>query len=157
MKIERIAVWLAVAFLPAIYAHSDETLKVRNAAEAVNASVVYLNEHYTQKAPAADIQWRERTIFSGGPVDLVTTAKQFISDAWSIEVTEGFAPLKDIVYQVTVFSPKLGWYWKGSIKADGSVQEESSLQQLSEEEKQKTAEEFLRKSRIPPPQGGYGH
>jgi hypothetical protein len=157
MKMKRITAWPALTLLAAICAYSDEILKVRNAAEAVDASLAYLQERYSQKAPPADIRWRERTIYSGGPIDLVTTAKQFTSDAWSIEVTEGLAPVKSIVYQVTVFSSKHGLYWKGSVKADGSVKEESSLKQLSEEEKQKMSEEFLRKNKIPPPRGGYGH
>ena len=138
-------------------ARSDEMMKVRNAAEAVDACIAYLQKNYGAKAPAASIQWRAQTIFSGGPVDLATTSKQFTSDAWSIEVSEGLAPLRNIVYQVTVFSPTLKLFWKGSVKADGSVKEESSLKQLSEEEKQKMATEFLRKSQNPSPKGGYGH
>ena len=157
MKIKCIQEWLIMILLTAIHVQSNETIKVKNASEAVKESVAYLNEHYAQKAPALDIQWRERTIFSGGPVDLVTTAKQFTSDGWSIEVTEEFAPVKNIVYQVMIFSPKLGLYWKGRVKADGSVKEESLLRQLPEEEKQRVMEEFLRRSKIPPPQGGYGH
>jgi hypothetical protein len=35
--------------------------------------------------------------------------------------------------------------------------EQAISKQLSEEERQKIAEEFLRRSRIFPPQGGYGH
>ncbi len=146
-----------VVFLITAYVYPDSALKVKNAADAADASVSYLMEHYPQNAPKADIKWQKKTIFSGGPVDLVTTSEQLTSDVWSIEISQSFAPLRNIVYQVTVFSPKLGWYWRGSVKADGSITEETAFRQLSEEEKQKTTEEFLRKSRIPPPQGGYGH
>jgi hypothetical protein len=154
--------WIVAASLlsllrMAILAQPDEALKVRNAAEALDASLAYLQEHYPAKAPAAGIQWSGKTIFSGGPVDLATTARQFTGDAWSVEVTEGLAPLKNIVYEVMIFSPTLGSYWKGRVKADGSVREDGPLRQLSDEEKQKTTEEFLKRSRIPPPQGGYGH
>jgi hypothetical protein len=116
-----------------------------------------LSERYPQNAPGTDIKWQDKTIFSGGPIDLVTTSKQFTSDTWSIEVSQSMAPLRNIVYQVTVFSPKAGWHWKGRINADGSVQEESVFRQLSEADRQKLAEEFIQRSRIPPPQGGYGH
>jgi len=146
-----------VALPIVVCVYSGEVLKVKNAAEAAEAALSYLYEHYSQSAPPRGIQWQERIIFSEGPVDLVTTAKQFTSDAWSMEITQEFAPLRNIVYQVVVFSPKLGLHWRGSVRADGSVREESAFRQLSEQEKQKTAEEFLRKSRILPPQGGYGH
>ena len=157
MRIRLVLALAMVALLIAAYAYSDDLLKVRNATEAIDASLSYLSEHYAQNALNAGIKWQEKTIFSGGPVDLATTSKQFTSDTWSVEVSQGLAPLRNIVYQVTVFSPKRGWYWKGSVKADGSVKEQSAFKQLSEEEKQKTAEEFLRRSRIPSPQGGYGH
>lgn len=136
-------------------AYSAESLEVKNAREAVLASFRYLREHYPEFRPDAAAKIEEKTIYSEGPVDLVTTSEQFLIDGWSVEVSQSFAPLRNIVYQVIVFSPKLGWYWKGSVRADGSVTEETAFKQVSEEDKQKTTEEFLRKSRIPPPRGGY--
>jgi hypothetical protein len=140
-----------------VLAYTDDVLRIKNAAEAVDASLAYLRERYPQSAPEAGMRWREKTIFSGGPVDLATTGKQFTSDTWSIEVSQTLAPLKKIVYQVEVFHPGLGWHWKGRITADGSVREESAFKQLPEAERLKTAEEFIKRSQIPAPQGGYGH
>ena len=75
-----------------------------------------------------------------------------------IEIFQGVAPLSSTVYQITVFSAKLHWYWKGSVKVDGGVTEVSAFRLLPEEESQKMAEELLRKSQVPPPRpGGYGH
>jgi hypothetical protein len=148
---------MAVAALICLCAFSEDVLKIKNASEAVEASVAYLRGQNSPHAPGTDIRWQEKTIFSGGPGDLVTTSKQFTSDGWIIEVYQNLAPLRNIVYQVTIFSPTNGWYWKGSIKADGSIREESAFKRLSDEEKQKTAEELLRESRIPAPVGGYGH
>jgi hypothetical protein len=145
---------MVMAWTPA---YPDDVLRVKSAAEAVEASLGYLREQYPQVVPAAGMRWREQTIFSGGPVDLVTTSKQFTSDTWSIEVSQTLAPLKNIVYQVELFHPGLGWHWKGRITADGNVREESAFRQLPEAERRKTAEEFIKRSRIPPPQGGYGH
>lgn len=144
------------AFLMAANVHSFESLEIKNAREAMLASFRYLSEHYPEFSCDTAAKIQEKTVYSEGPVDLVTTSKQFQTDGWSVEVSQSFAPLRKIVYQVTVFNPKLGWYWKGFIRADGSITEERKFQQLSEEEREKTAEEFLRKSKIPPPRGGYG-
>ena len=148
---------MAAVALISLCAYSDDVLKIKNAPEAMQASVSYLREQNSSQAPGTGIQWQEKTIFSGGPGDLATTSKQFTSEGWIIEVYQGLAPLRNIVYQVTIFSPASGWHWKGSIKADGSIREESGFKRLSDDEKQKTAEELLRKSRVPAPVGGYGH
>jgi hypothetical protein len=157
MKIRLVMARAAVAAIVSVYAHPNEALKVRNASEAMNVALFYLREQNSQIVPTAGIQWKEKTIYSGGPVDLVTTSIQFTSDAWIIEVSQGLAPLRNIVYQVTVFSTEMGWFWKGKITADCSVHEESAFKKLSDEEKQRMTDEFLRKSRIPAPIGGYGH
>ncbi len=151
------AVQIAVAMLIFSFAYPDEILKVKNADEAMRSSLVYLRGRTSGNLPAGDAQWQEKTIFSDGPVDLVITSKQFTSDDWIIEVSQGLAPLRNIVYQVTVFSSKEGWYWKGSIKADGTIKEETPFTQLSVDEKQKIAEELLKKGKIRAPSGGYGH
>ena len=151
------AVQIAVAMLIFSFAYADEILKVKSADEAMRSSLVYLRDHSSGNVPGGDTRWQEKTIFSDGPIDLVTTSKQFTSDSWIIEVSQNLAPLRNIVYQVTLFSSKDGWYWKGSIKADGTIKEETPFTQLSVDEKQKIAGELLRKSRIPPPAGGYGH
>ena len=57
-----------------------------------------------------------------------------------------------------MFNPELKCYWKGSIKADGSVFESSIMTRLSEDESQKLVEELAKKISAPPPKpGGYGH
>ncbi len=148
---------MAVAILMVVPVYSEDLLKVKNAAEARDASVAYLRNLDSRTFPNQDAQWQEKTTFSGGPQDMVTTAKQFTSDAWIIEIYQELAPLRNTVYQVTAFSSAEGWYWKGNIKADGSVSESSPLRKLPEEEKRRTAEELLKKSRTAAPLGGYGH
>jgi len=137
--------------------YCDDILKIKNAADAMAASMVYLRGRNPSNSPGPDIQWQEKTVFSGGQVDMVTTSKQFTSGNWIIDISQGLAPLRNTVYQVTVFCSTEGWYWKGSIKADGTVKEEVALRQLSGEEKQKIAEELSGKGRNPAPIGGYGH
>ena len=156
MKFRMTLAGVMTVFLMSTSAYSFEVLEIKNAREAMLASFRYLSEHYSEFSRGTAAKIQEKTIYSEGPVDLVTTSKQFQTDGWSVEVSQSFAPLRNIVYQVMVFSPKLGWYWKGLIKADGSVTEEGKFRRLSEEERAKTAEEFLRKSKVPPPRGGYG-
>jgi hypothetical protein len=151
------SIQVAVAILMVVHVYSEDLLKVKNAAEARDASIVYLRSLDSRMFPSRDAQWQERTTFSGGPQDMVTTAKQFTSDGWIIEIYQELAPLRNTVYQVTVFSSTEGWYWKGNIKADGSMSEVSPLRKLPEEDKRRTAEELLKKSRTAAPFGGYGH
>jgi hypothetical protein len=148
---------IAVFVLVSFCLYCDDTLKIKNSAEAMAASIVYLRGQNPSSLPGSDIQWQEKTVFSGGPQDMVTTSKQFTSGNWIVEIYQGLAPLRNTVYQVTVFGSTEGWYWKGSIKADGGIKEEVALKQLSGEEKKKIAEELLGKNRNPAPIGGYGH
>ena len=119
-------------------------LKVRDATEARDVVLNYLREHEPQNAPSAGIVWQEEDVT---PPDWVGAGfKEFTSDEWTITVVCPVVPPEMKVYQVVVSSIKLGWHWKGSVKADGSVTEVSAFRQMSEEESQKTAEEFLRNS-----------
>ncbi len=153
----RSAVQIAVAVLMSVHVYCSDMVKINNAADAMTASIVYLHSRDARNIPGKEVQWEERTIFSGGPGDLVTTSKRFTSGSWIIEIYQGLAPLRSTVYQITVFDANEGWYWKGNIKADGSISEEAPFKQLSLEEKQKMADELAKKSKNVAPTGGYGH
>jgi len=124
-------------------------LEISNASEAQDAALTYLREHYAQNAPSADIEWQEEDVTprdKGGhpvPGEMHT---EFTSDEWTVRVTYAVLPPEHTVYQVVVSSITLGWHWKGSVKADGSLTEVSPFRQMSEEESHKIAEEFLRNS-----------
>ncbi len=49
------------------------------------------------------------------------------------------------VYQVTV-TDQQGWHWEGAVKADGTVNETSTFQLVTEEMSRQIAEEFVRNS-----------
>ncbi len=55
-------------------------------------------------------------------------------------------PPENTIYQVVVSSIKLGWHWKGTVEFDGSVIELSAFKQMSKEESQRIAEEFVKNS-----------
>jgi len=136
----------------------SSSVKVRNAAQAINEVLLHLRKQQVPEVPDTDIKWQEKTIYSTEPMDYAITSKLFTSDDWLIEVYQGVAPVSRTVYQITVFNSRLRCYWQGSVRADGGISEENTYRLLSEEENQKLAEEFLKKSRVPRPRpGGYGH
>jgi len=124
-------------------------LVVTNATQTQSIVLDYLRAHVSQKAPSADIVWQEEDVTPkdeyGHPVP-GAVHKEFTSDEWTVKVSYAVLPPEMTVYRVVVSSIKLGWHWKGSVKADGGVTEESAFKQMSEEESQKIAEEFLRNS-----------
>ena len=133
-------------------------INIRNAAQTVNAVLSYLREQKATGIPSAGIKWQEKTIYSGEPRDYAVTHKLFTSDEWLIEVLQGVAPLSRTVYRITVINPDRRCFWKGGLRADGVIQEEVALRELTEPEAQMIADEFLLKSKIPPPRpDGYGH
>ena len=130
-----------VALSVGVYA-SASGLAVKDAADARDTALTYLWEHDAQDVPSA--VWQEEDITPPGLVGGAT--KEFTADGWTITVSYAVLPLDRTVYEVVVSSSELGWQWKGSVEADGSVTEDSAPTQMSEEESQKIAEEFLRDS-----------
>jgi len=123
---------------------SESPLAVENAADACDAALAYLRESEGQNAPSPDIVWQEEDVTPPGWVGQVF--KEFTSDEWTIKVSYPVVPPENTVYEIILFSIKLGWHWKGSVKADGSVTELSAFKQMSKEESQTIAEEFVRNS-----------
>jgi len=133
-------------------------VKVRNAAQAIDTALSYLRKQQVAALPDENTKWQEKTIYSTEPQDYGITSKLFTTDDWLVEVFQGVAPLSNTVYRITLFSVRSNYYWKGSVRADGDVTEESAFRLLPEEESQKITEEFSRKSEVLPPRpGGYGH
>ncbi len=133
-------------------------LKIKNAAQAVDAVITALQKQDPQHAPNQGLKWQEKTLYSTDTADYAITSKLLSALDWTIEVYQGVAPLINTVYQITVFNTATHWFWKGSVKADGSLIEASSFKALTEEESRRKAEDLARKNQVPPPrQGGYGH
>ena len=124
-------------------------IQISSATEARNAALAYLLEHESQNAPGAGLSWQEEDVTpkdeAGHPVP-GAVHKEFTSGEWTIKVSYAVLPLERTVYQVVVSSIKLAWHWKGNVKADGTVTELSAFRQMSEEESQKMAEDFLKNS-----------
>ena len=119
-------------------------LEVRDAAEARDAAIIYLQANAGKNAPAGNIKWNTENITPPGLVGSTTIS--FTSGEWTITVAYPVVPLENTRYEVVVSSIKLGWHWKGIIEPSGNVTELSAFTQMSKEESQKIAEEFLRNS-----------
>ena len=119
-------------------------LEVGDAAEARDAAITYLQAHAGEDAPPVDIDWEEENITPPGLLGRGVMA--FTSDEWTIMVSYPIVPPQNAVYEVVVTSLKLGWHWRGIVDPDGSVTELTAFEQMSEEESQRIAEEFVRSS-----------
>lgn len=133
-------------------------LKVKNAAQAVDAVITHLQKQDPQNAPHPGLKWQEKTLYSAEGADYAVTSKLLSASDWTVEIYQGVAPLINTVYQITAFNPRTRWFWKGSVKADASLTEVIPFRLLSEEESRQREEELTRKNQVPPPrQGTYGH
>lgn len=139
---------LATLLLTACSSETDSTpapdLQVSNAADARDAAITYLQKHEPQNAPGVGISWQEEDVTPPGWVGGVF--KGFVSDEWTINVSYPVVALENTIYEVTVSSIKLGWHWKGKVDAYGKVTEVSAFRQMTKEESQRVAEEFLKNS-----------
>lgn len=119
-------------------------LEVRDATEARDAALNYLRQLEARSVPGMGTVWQEEDITPQGMVGWVN--KEFVSDGWTVKVDYPVVSLENTVYQIVLSSFKLGWHWKGSVQADGTVTEVSPFTQMSQEESQRIAAEFLRSS-----------
>ena len=133
-------------------------LKVTNAAQTVDIIVKYLRARSPKEAPEAGLSWQEKTLYAAGPQDFLVSSKLFTAADWNLEISQNFAPLARTVYQASLFNGKARLFWKGNVKADGSLAEETQLKNLSTKESQEKSAELVKKMQVPGPKfGGYGH
>ena len=104
------------------------SLEIENAYGAKDVILVYLQENYSENASSSDISWHQKAISS--PNSASEVLREFTSDEWDIEVSYAVLPPESMVYEVTVYSIELGWYWRGNIRADGTVKELIAFTQL---------------------------
>ena len=120
---------------------SEPPLAIENATDARDAALAYLRESEGQNAPGPGIVWQEEDVTPPSWVGGVF--KEFTSDEWTLKVSYPVVLPENTIYEVILASIKLGWNWKGSVKADGTVTELGAFKQMSEEESQSIAEEFV--------------
>ncbi len=160
MSLKKIIIIFAIVGLltvvPGLWACSNENdttseeepttsdLVVKNAGEARDVILDYLREQNPQILPEKDTVWEGTDISPPGLVG--STTMEYISGGWTINVSYPIVPLENTVYRVGVSSISLGWYWKGDIKADGIITEIVPFSEMTEEESEKIAREFVENS-----------
>jgi len=116
-------------------------LVVKDAAEARQAALTYLQGKAVTDAPNVDTKWQES---DKTPPGLVGAAnKYYTSDEWAVSVSYPVVLPDLTVYRVMIISVKFGWHWKGEVKADGTVTEISAFQQMTEETSKEVAKDFV--------------
>lgn len=146
-KLKIIGIYVTVVTLLSVCgctAPGEGDTKVKSAAQAKDAALSYLRGHNSENVPSGDIVWQEQDVTP--PHWVGGVFKEFTSDEWTIRVSYPVVPLENTVYEVVVFNIKQGWHWKGTVEFDGSVTELSAFEQMSEEESQQIALDFLKKS-----------
>jgi len=114
---------------------------VKDAAEARQAAITYLQGKAAADVPGLDTKWQES---DETPPGLVGAAnKYYASDEWAVSVSYPVVLPDLTVYRVVIVGTKLAWHWKGEVKADGTVTEISAFQLMTEETSKEVAKDFV--------------
>jgi predicted secreted protein len=123
---------------------ADNPDTVQNADEARDAALSYLDGKYTLDVPNNGLTWEENDIASGELIG--EEASEFVSGDWKTTVSYPIVSPENTVYEVCVSNPATGLTWKGIVEADGSITELDESRQLTEEESQRIALQFIERS-----------
>ena len=123
---------------------TSQPVEIRNAAEARDAGLSYLDDKYDDNVPDKDLEWKEYMTTAEELVGSGT--KQFISGEWLITISYPIVLPENTVYKIVVLNIETGWHWEGSVSFEGTVIEIDTLKQLSKEDSRNTALEFIKQS-----------
>ena len=116
-------------------------LVVKDAAEARQVAIKYLQGKDIAEAPNLDTKWQESDETPPGLVG--AASKYFTSGEWAVSISYPVVRPDLTVYRVVIISTKLGWHWKGEVKADGTLTEISAFQRMTKETSKEVAEVFV--------------
>jgi len=115
--------------------------------EALGAVLIWLRDEYPDSAPVTGLSWVSEDVVVLGPNGqplLGAAEKRFTATGWVAEVTWAVVAPEFIVYQITLKSPTLGWFWEGTVRAKGGqFSEEMGMQQMTEELAAELAMQFV--------------
>jgi len=123
---------------------TSQPVEVRNATEARDVGLSYLDDKYDDNVPAKDLEWKEYMTTAEELVGSGT--KQFISGEWLITISYPIVLPENTVYNIVVLNIETGWHWEGSVSFDGTVIEIDTLKQLSKDASRNIALEFIKQS-----------
>ena len=115
--------------------------------EAFDAVLTWLRSEYPDRAPGTGLSWVSEDVVVLGPTGeplLGAAERRFTATGWVSEVTWAAVAPDFIVYQITLKSPTLGWFWEGTVRArGGQVSEDMGMQQMTEELAAELATQFV--------------
>jgi len=140
------AIVLSAALLTSTFLVScaSQPGNVQNASEARDAALSHLDNRYTDNIPSKGLTWQEYVTTPEGLIGSET--REFISGEWMVTVSYPVVLPENTVYDVIIVNMESGWYWKGNVKADGTVTELNASKQLTKEGSQQIALEFVKNS-----------
>ena len=115
--------------------------------EALGAVLIWLRAEYPDSAPGTGLSWVAEDVVVLGPNGqplLGAAERRFTATGWVAEVTWAVVAPEFIVYQITLKSPTLGWFWEGTVRAKGGrLSEEVTMQQMTSELASELAMQFV--------------
>jgi len=138
--------WLPVLFLtlPLLLSgcSGSNEPSITDSTGARDAALNYLNEKYDDNIPAQNLLWQEEDKTNSGLLGQVI--KSYTSDEWTILVSYPVVKPDLVVYTIALVNNNTGWKWEGKINANGTADETRPLKQITQEESQQAAEEFVK-------------
>jgi hypothetical protein len=130
---------------------TEPTVEMLGAEAAFDVGLTWLQTKYPDDAPGADMSWVAEDVQVIGPDGepiLGAAQKRMISDEWVADITWALVGRDFVIYDVTLRSPSLGWFWNGTVKAvGGQVSEEMGMQTMTVDLASELARQFVVASR----------
>ena len=119
-------------------------LPVGNIEDALNKAIMYLQGVDPENAPDTGMFWmpddKNHPDLVGG------STVTYSADSWEIDMNYPVVALENMVYDITVRGETSGWYWKGTVNAQGVVTETTPFAKITEEVSRQIAEDFVMNS-----------
>jgi len=93
-------------------------------ARARDAALAYVSERYGEQVPAPELDWIEKEVSAEGLIGSVALEYSALGQDWAITVAFPVVAPENIIYQVVVTNPAIGFEWQGKVDAAGQVTEQ---------------------------------
>jgi len=127
------------------------TAAMLEAEAAFDVALDWLRVKYPGEAPGAGVSWVAEDVQVIGPDGepiLGAAQKRMTAHDWVADITWALVGRDFVIYDITLRSPSLGWFWNGTVKAvGGQVSEEMGMQTMTAELASELARQFVVASR----------
>ncbi len=105
--------------------------------EAFDIALDELRDAYPGDAPGTEVSWKSEDVVvtgPGGQLLVGASRMRMLAADWEALVSWAVVSPEYLVYQITLKSPALGWYWEGYVTAkDRRFEEAVPLQKMDED------------------------